>query len=244
VKRIYTIHGPVNQRGCIVPDLDCKDWKRMRFKKNKVWVAIGPSQLPVVKNGKVLIKYQIKQDYEYWVHEKSVKPLQEFPEEETTERQTGGHVKRKKGVASPPSPPEEIPINDKTIHVFTDGASSGNPGPAGIGVFLSYEGHEKEISRYIGIASNNIAELEAIKAGLDEIKNKDIPTIVYTDSQYSYGVLSLGWKAKKNIRLIESIKAAIRMFKHLKFVKIKGHAGNSGNEKADSLATAAIKKRP
>jgi len=39
------------------------NWKRMRFKKNKVWLATDRDQRPVVKNGRVLIKYQLGQDY-------------------------------------------------------------------------------------------------------------------------------------------------------------------------------------
>ena len=47
----------------------------MRFKKNKVWLAIDRSGDPVVKNGKVLIKYQLDQEHKYWVHQNNVKPL-------------------------------------------------------------------------------------------------------------------------------------------------------------------------
>ena len=35
----------------------------------------------------------------------------------------------------------------------------------------------------------------------------------------------------------------MKTFKDLKFVKVKGHAGNEGNEMADRLATGAIKDR-
>ena len=65
------------------------NWKRMRFKKNKVWLATDRNQKPVVKKGKVLIKYQLDQDYEYWVLEKNVKPIEKSPSESKA-------VKRKK----------------------------------------------------------------------------------------------------------------------------------------------------
>ena len=84
------------------------------------------------------------------------------------------------------------------IRIYADGASSGNPGPSGIGVLLRYREHEKEISRNIGLGTNNIAELEAIRTGLLEVKNPDLPVRVYTDSGYAYGLLTLGWKARKN----------------------------------------------
>ena len=50
-----------------MPETDEKEtgWKRMQFKKNKVWVATDGSKNLIVKNGKVLIKYQLKQNYEY-----------------------------------------------------------------------------------------------------------------------------------------------------------------------------------
>ncbi|MGD8448056.1 MAG: hypothetical protein PVF36_02405, partial [Desulfobacterales bacterium] len=51
------------------------NWKRMRFKKNKVWLATDRNQRPVVKDGRVLIKYQLGQDYEYWVNPKNIKPV-------------------------------------------------------------------------------------------------------------------------------------------------------------------------
>jgi len=51
------------------------NWQRMRFKKNKVWVAVDDEEKPIVKNGKYLIKYQLGQDYEYWVHRNSVRPI-------------------------------------------------------------------------------------------------------------------------------------------------------------------------
>jgi ribonuclease HI len=52
------------------------DWARMRFKKNKVWVALDPSGQPHVEGGKVLIKYQLDQPHEYRVHSNHVQPLE------------------------------------------------------------------------------------------------------------------------------------------------------------------------
>ena len=46
----------------------------MVFKKNKVWLATDRDQKPVTKNGKVLIRYQLDQDYEYWVLSKNINP--------------------------------------------------------------------------------------------------------------------------------------------------------------------------
>ena len=216
----------------------------MCFKNNKVWVATDRDDLPRVEGGKVLIKYQLDQAHEYWVHPESVKPL---PAEGGCNRgaSTGKARPRNASPALAGSRERKDPAGDRaeTIHVYTDGASSGNPGPAGIGIFLRYGVHEKKISRYIGIATNNIAELEAIRVGLAEIKNVDLPVRLYTDSSYALGLLTRGWKPKKNKDRIASIKRLMRNFKDLEFIKVRGHAGDEGNEKADRLATGAVKNR-
>lgn len=209
-------------------------WKRMWFKQNKVWVATDESKKPIVKSGKVLIKYQIKQDYQYWVHQQNVRPLDTKPTQKTGEKKPAEKIKGKSKSFEASIPPDAVCI-------FTDGASAGNPGPSGVGVLLKYGEHQKEISKYIGIATNNIAELEAIKTGLAELKKTDIPVRIYTDSSYAHGVLSLGWKAKRNPDLVKAIRDIILKFKDLKLIKVKGHAGHAENERADFLATSAIK---
>ena len=207
-------------------DTDKPEWKRMRFKKNKVWLAVDRSGKPLEENGKVLIKYQLNQTHEYWVRKSNIKPLDSDPvtnqqaENNTPVAQTG---------------------DKEGILIFTDGASSGNPGPSGIGVVLRFGKHEKEISEYIGLATNNIAELKAIQAGLLAVTKTDLAVRIFTDSRYAYGVLALGWKAKANNEMVQSIKKTMKKFKNLKIVKIKGHAGDEGNERADFLATSAIK---
>jgi len=198
----------------------------MRFKKNKVWLAVDRSGSPIEQNGKVLIKYQLDQAHEYWVRKGNVKSLDSKPFKT--------HLPLKKLEADENVDPEEIQI-------FTDGASAGNPGPSGIGVILRFGHHEKEISEYIGQATNNIAELKAIQAGLQALKNTALPVQIFTDSRYAYGVLALGWKARANKVLVESIKKTMGKFENIRIIKVKGHAGHKDNERADFLATSAIK---
>lgn len=216
-------------------------WKRMMFKKNKVWQAIGQDDKPLYKNGKVLIKYNINQEYEYWVYENRLEPVDMInqPETEVVKKQVLPENKKKQKPGRFVSSDENIP--EDAICIYTDGASSGNPGPSGIGILFRFEKHEKELSRYIGIATNNIAELEAIKTAILELKTKKNPVRIFTDSSYSFGVLALNWKAKKNEELIDSIKKSMNEFTDLKIIKVRGHAGQEGNERADFLANKAVK---
>ena len=101
-------------------------------------------------------------------------------------------------------------MDNETIHLYTDGSCEPNPGFMGIGILLKYKNYERRISRYTGEGTNNIAELEAIMQGLLELKTKDKPVVVYTDSQYCIGVLSLGWTAHKNTILVNTIKEIIK----------------------------------
>jgi ribonuclease HI len=221
-----------------MPEVNKKEigWKRMQFKKNKVWAATDGSKKLIIKNGKVLIKYQLKQDYEYWVHERNVGPIDSGQSKKSVKKNPAQKIKAK-------TKPFKEPIPDDTVCIFTDGASSGNPGPSGVGVLMKYGEREKEISKYIGIATNNIAELEAIKTGLSELKKTDMPVRIFTDSSYAYGLLALGWKARKNQALVKALRATTSKFKNLKFIKVKGHAGHAENERADFLATSAIKNK-
>jgi len=217
-------------------------WKRMMFKGNKVWQGLGPDEKPLYKNGKVLIKYNVNQEYEYWIYENRLEPVDKTDVLQINDDQKPvlPEKKKKQNQEGFASSDENIPEN--AICIYTDGASAGNPGPSGIGVLLRFGKYEKELSRDIGIATNNIAELEAIKTALLELKTTKNPVRIFTDSSYAFGVLTLNWKAIKNGDLIDSIKKTMKHFSDLKLIKIKGHAGQEGNERADFLANKAVKK--
>lgn len=210
----------------------------MQFKGNKVWMAVDAQERPLLRNEKVLIKYQLDQPHEYWVHPKSVLPV--GAAETTT--QAPAARKSSAGRAKAESAADITPeACGEAICIYTDGACSGNPGPAGIGIVLRYKEQHKEISRCLGTATNNIAELEAIRQGLLAVKNRKLPVILFSDSSYALGLLSQGWKAKKNTELVEEIRRLATSFPKLRFVKVKGHAGHPDNERADQLAVQAIK---
>lgn len=126
------------------------------------------------------------------------------------------------------------------VVIYTDGACRGNPGPAGIGAVMTYKKQSREVCEYIGNATNNIAELKAVRVALLALKRKDLPVRLYTDSTYVQGVLTKNWRAKKNTELIREIREIISGFADIRILKVPGHKGVEGNEKADQLAAQAI----
>lgn len=234
---------------------DIVSWQRMWFKRNKVWMALDKQNQPLVHNDKQLIKYQLSQAHEYWVHGAGLRPVEPFQFETTdpisidlaqaAQPASPRQNQQAKRPAKKTTPqPLEKQVSENAIIIYTDGASSGNPGPAGIGAVLTYGGHRKEISRYIGHATNNIAELQAIQAALHSLTTTHRPVRLYTDSSYAIGVLTKGWKAKANQELIAEIIESMKQFEDIVLIKVKGHAGIEENERADLLATQAIADRP
>ncbi|MCS6900752.1 MAG: ribonuclease HI, partial [Polyangiaceae bacterium] len=100
-----------------------------------------------------------------------------------------------------------------------------------------------ELSEYLGFATNNIAELTAVLRALEHAGAPETPLIIHTDSQYSIGVLTKGWKAKANADLVASIRAALAARPGVRLVYVPGHAGVPLNERADELARIAIATR-
>jgi ribonuclease HI len=123
---------------------------------------------------------------------------------------------------------------------YSDGACSGNPGPAGSGVVIvspqgkTYEGYE-----WLGEATNNVAELTAILRAVEWIPAGAGPIVVHTDSQYAIGVLQKGWKAKANQDLVAKTKKLVAARK-VRLVYVPGHSGVPLNERADELARQAV----
>ncbi|RVU02966.1 ribonuclease HI [Mucilaginibacter limnophilus] len=136
------------------------------------------------------------------------------------------------------------------IELFTDGASSGNPGPGGYGVILRAGQHYKELSAGYRKTTNNRMELLAVIKGLEALKNPNQEVIIYSDSKYVidavekrwvYGWLQKGFKDKKNKDLWLRYLELSKLHK-IRFVWVKGHAGHPENERCDQLAVAAYKQ--
>ncbi len=145
------------------------------------------------------------------------------------------------GKAAKAAAPDHAEYKDSWI-AYTDGACTGNPGPAGSGtIVIAPGGKIRESYAYLGEGTNNVAELTAILNAL-VVTPIEEPLVVHTDSQYAIGVLSKGWKAKANTELIEKIRGALRG-RNVRLVYVPGHAGVPLNERADELAREAIRTR-
>jgi ribonuclease HI len=133
-------------------------------------------------------------------------------------------------------------VEGEHVAAYTDGACSGNPGPAGLGVVMLRGTERSELSEYLGVGTNNVAELTAILRAIEAFEG-ELPLLVHTDSQYAIGVLTKGWKPKVNQELIARIKNEMKRVKQLSLVYVPGHAGVPLNERADELARAAVTAR-
>lgn len=141
--------------------------------------------------------------------------------------------------AAPRAP--ATPAVDPVI-VYADGACSGNPGPAGIGIVFLDGPKRDEVSEYLGVGTNNIAELTAIIRALERAPS-DRTVIIHSDSAYALGLLGAGWKAKANQDLVAKMRSLAAGFRDLRLVKVAGHAGIVENERADALARDAVNRR-
>ncbi len=148
-----------------------------------------------------------------------------------------------KSAAKKRSGAETTAVPENAWIVYADGACSGNPGPAGLGIVLISPGKEEaEGFEYLGEGTNNIAELTAILRAA-ELLPKNVDAVLHTDSQYSIGVLTKGWKAKANRELVAKVKAALQKQPRLALRYVPGHSGVLLNERADELARKAVATR-
>ncbi len=133
------------------------------------------------------------------------------------------------------------------IELYTDGASSGNPGPGGYGVILRSGPHYKEISQGFRKTTNNRMELLAVITGLEALKKPGQDVVVYSDSKYVIDAVEKGWvhgwvrkgfAGKKNKDLWMRFLQVHKLHR-VRFVWVKGHAGHPENERCDQLAVQA-----
>lgn len=138
--------------------------------------------------------------------------------------------------------------------VNTDGACKGNPGPAGWGVVVQDKDLNMLIKAgdYIGIATNQVAELTAAINGLTFVPEGST-VLLMSDSQYVLKGLSewrKGWEARGMRNSQGEILPNLSYWKELFALAdkrkvttkwVKGHSGDPANELCDQLANRAIK---
>ena len=217
-------------------------WARKMYRNGKVWAEVDENGELVSSRGVTKIRYRQDDQREYSARTKDVAPVDEEALRAAKARRTKQRSKAAKAKQDSRAPSADD-CDAEFVLIHTDGACFGNPGPAGIGVRMEWRGQVKEISRYLGEGTNNIAELTAIEVALQSVKRRRLPVRLYTDSAYSIGVLIGGWKAKANRELIERVRALMEEFSDLELRKVRGHAGDPHNERVDQLARDAIDRR-
>jgi ribonuclease HI len=137
------------------------------------------------------------------------------------------------------------------VHIYTDGACKGNPGPGGWGALLTFDGEEREMFGGEPATTNNRMEMMAVIEALSALKRPST-VVLHTDSQYvQKGITEWisGWKARgwrtaakqpvKNVDLWKRLDEVAS--KHqVQWKWVKGHAGHVGNERADALANRGV----
>ncbi|MBN2805381.1 MAG: ribonuclease HI [Prolixibacteraceae bacterium] len=136
------------------------------------------------------------------------------------------------------------------VTIYTDGASSGNPGPGGYGAVLISGRHRREISGGFRLTTNNRMELMGVIVALEALKANQCEVCVYTDSKYVADAVNKGWvfnwvrnhfKGKKNQDLWMRFLQVYQQHK-VSFIWVKGHANVPENERCDQLAVQASKQ--
>jgi len=142
--------------------------------------------------------------------------------------------------------------------IYTDGACSGNPGPGGWGTVIYYDdGSVYELGGADRQTTNNRMEMQAAIAALEYLLNsrQTQPVTLYTDSEYVKNGITKwvsGWKRKGwktsagkpvlNQDLWEQLdrlnQKAAQQIPAFNWQYVRGHSGNEGNERCDTIARA------
>ncbi|MDD1626831.1 MAG: ribonuclease HI, partial [Methylococcaceae bacterium] len=137
------------------------------------------------------------------------------------------------------------------VIIYTDGACRGNPGPGGWGVILNYKGKIKELYGAEKHTTNNRMELMAVIQALESLTrpcsvqlNSDSIYVLKGITDWMHNWKKRGWKTAartpvKNEDLWRRLDAAITKHK-VEWKWVKGHSGDTGNDRADVLANLGI----
>lgn len=142
-------------------------------------------------------------------------------------------------------------MTKQTLNIWTDGACKGNPGVGGWGVLLKYGDKEKHLFGGEPDTTNNRMELMAVIKALQAI-TRPCDIVIHTDSQYVKNGMTLwmsNWKQNnwrnsakkpvKNVDLWQQLDQLVQEH-NVSWLWVRGHAGDPGNEMADTLANKGV----
>lgn len=127
------------------------------------------------------------------------------------------------------------------VNLYTDGGSRGNPGPSASG-FVILNMQDKPLYKkgvYLGVTTNNQAEYNALKLGLDECFKRGAKIInVYMDSLLIINQMNGSYKIKNRelLPINQEVKAGLSRFKKVKFTYIPREL----NQQADAMVNEAL----
>ncbi|MFH1253378.1 MAG: ribonuclease HI family protein [Candidatus Uhrbacteria bacterium] len=134
----------------------------------------------------------------------------------------------------------------KNVRIYTDGGARGNPGPAGSGAViksLHEDGSENEtiaaLHKFLGQATNNQAEYEAIILGLTKAKELGVERVeLFMDSELAVKQLKGEYRVK-NFELAKKFLVVYNLTQSFKEFKVR-HIPREKNSEADALVNAVI----
>jgi len=126
------------------------------------------------------------------------------------------------------------------ITAFVDGASRGNPGPAGFGVFMTRDdGEIIEICGYLGTTTNNVAEYAGLLEALAVAESEGANEVEIVSDSLLLVQQMLGKYRVKHPNLVPLHDKARRMVRNFRRFSIR-HTLRAGNKEADRLANLAV----
>lgn len=237
-------------------------WVPVQFKGKEVWAESDASGAPVLSGGLRKIRYSAAEGARLYtanaanIQSTGARPVP-MPEPGVADEpkapgargsgfgKAGTRTASQTAAANVDAKTRIAALGPDVILAFTDGACSGNPGPAGSGCVVKLPGG-RVIERHKGLGegTNNIAELVAIGMALDVLRAEGVdpasPVVIFSDSSYCKGVLTQNWKAKANGVLIRKLKEALAQWPKAELHWVAGHVGIPENERADALARKGV----
>lgn len=132
-------------------------------------------------------------------------------------------------------------MNGKSLTLYADGGSRGNPGPAGAGAYLVDENGSElaKLHQYLGETTNNVAEYQGLIIGLEAaVKHQAQTLTVLLDSQLIVRQLNGQYRVKQP-HLKPLFAQAKELLRQIPQVEIK-HIPREENTEADQLANLAM----